>query len=392
MTQSTMVTLKGITWGHTRGLVPMVATAQRFSETHPGTDITWVKRSLQEFADYPIAKLAESYDLLVFDHPFVGHVARHRVLLPLDEHISPEFLSEQKQNSVGVSHPSYFYDGHHWALAIDAATPVSCWRPDLLRRMNARVPETWEELLDLAKRGLVVFPSIPVDSLMNLYMFCCALNEPPFPRDEGLFDPEVGAKALTMLRELVTLCSPEILLWNPIATYEAMANRDDFVYCPFAYGYSNYARQGYSANRLEFGDLCRIGKGIRGRSTLGGAGLAISSSCKHRGIALAYACFVASPECQRTIYVQNGGQPGHRSAWTDDEANRITNNFFRNTLPALDRAYLRPRYDGYIGFQDSASPVVHEFLKSGGNPGAVIQELQSLYLSSRRDRNGPSTS
>jgi multiple sugar transport system substrate-binding protein len=180
-------------------------------------------------------------------------------------------------------------------------------------------------------------------------------------------------------------------LWNPIATYEAMANRDDFVYCPFAYGYSNYARQGYSANRLEFGDLCRIGKGIRGRSTLGGAGLAISSSCKHRGIALAYACFVASPQCQRTIYVQNGGQPGHRSAWTDDEANRITNNFFRNTLPALDRAYLRPRYDGYIGFQDSASPVVHEFLKSGGNPGAVIQELQSLYLSSRRDRNGPST-
>jgi multiple sugar transport system substrate-binding protein len=89
--------------------------------------------------------------------------------------------------------------------------------------------------------------------------------------------------------------------------------------------------------------------------------------------------------------VQNGGQPGHRSAWTDDEANRITNNFFRNTLPALERAYLRPRYDGYIGFQDSASPVVHEFLKSGGNPGAVIQELQSLYLSSRRDRNGPST-
>jgi hypothetical protein len=103
----------------------MVATAQRFSETHPGTDITWVKRSLQEFADYPIAKLAESYDLLVLDHPFMGHVAKHRMLLPLDEHLSPAFLSEQERNSVGVSHPSYFYDGHHWALAIDAATPVS---------------------------------------------------------------------------------------------------------------------------------------------------------------------------------------------------------------------------------------------------------------------------
>jgi multiple sugar transport system substrate-binding protein len=204
-----------------------------------------------------------------------------------------------------------------------------------------------------------------------------------------LFDPEAGAKALAMLRELVILCSPKILSLNPIATYEEMTSRDDFVYCPFAYGYSNYARQGYSANRLEFGDLCRIREDSRGRSTLGGAGLAISSSCKHRDSALAYACFVASPECQRTIYVQNGGQPGHRSAWTDDEANRITNGFFRHTLPALDRAYLRPRYDGYVGFQDSASPVVHEFLKSGGNPDAVIQELQRLYLSSRRDWDVP---
>jgi multiple sugar transport system substrate-binding protein len=328
---------------------------------------------------------------LVIDHPFVGHAARHRLLLPLDEHISSDFLSEQEQNSVGQSHPSYSYDGHHWALAIDAATPVSCWRTDLLRRMNARVPEGWEELLDLAKRGLVVFPSIPIDSLMNFYMFCCALDEPPLPREAGLFDPEAGAKALTMLRELVSLCSPEILVWNPIATYEAMASRDDFVYCPFAYGYSNYARNGFSANPLEFGDLPRIGKDTKGRSTLGGAGLAISSSCKHRAMALDYACFVASPECQKTIYVQNGGQPGHRSAWTDDEANRITNNFFRDTLPALDRAYLRPRYDGYVGFQDSAGPVVHEFLRSGGNPEAVVQELQRLYRSSRQDRDVPPT-
>ena len=388
MTSSTKLTLKGITWGHSRGLVPMVATAQRFCETHPATDITWVKRSLQEFADYPLAELAKSFDLLVIDHPFMGYAARHRALLPLDEHLSSEFFSDQEQNSVGRSHASYFYDDHQWALAIDAATPVSCCRPDLLERMRIGVPESWEELLDLAKRGLVVFPSIPVDSLMNFYMFCCALEETPFSRPEALIDPEIGARALTMLRELVACCSPQILTWNPIATYEAISTRDDFVYCPFAFGYSNYARQGYGANRLEFGDLARIAKGARGRSTLGGAGLAISSSCKYREMALAYACFVASPQCQRTIYVQNGGQPGHRSAWTDDEANRITNNFFRNTLPALDRAYLRPRYDGYVGFQEAAGPVVHEFLKGGGNPGTVIREVQRLYLSSRQNGNG----
>jgi multiple sugar transport system substrate-binding protein len=368
-----------------------VATAQRFCETHPSTDVTWAKRSLQEFADFPLAELVKNFDLLVIDHPFMGHAARHRLLLPLDEHLSSDFLHDQAQNSVGDSHWSYFYDDHHWALAIDAAAPVSCWRPDLLERMETRVPESWEELLDLGKRGLVVFSSIPVDRLMNFYMFCCALGESPFSHAEALIDTEIGAGALTLLRELVACCSPEILAWNPIATYEAMSARDDFVYCPFAYGYSNYARRGYGANRLEFGDLLHIANGAIGRSTLGGAGLAISSACKHRDIALAYACFVASPECQRSLYVQNGGQPGHRSAWTDDEANRVTNGFFRNTLPALDRAYLRPRYDGYVGFQESAGPLVHEFLKRGGNPGAVIGELQRLYAFSRREAHEPPT-
>ena len=51
-------TLKGITWNHMRGFTPMVATAQRFHELHPDTDIVWHKRSLQEFADKPLAQLA----------------------------------------------------------------------------------------------------------------------------------------------------------------------------------------------------------------------------------------------------------------------------------------------------------------------------------------------
>jgi multiple sugar transport system substrate-binding protein len=43
--------LRGITWNHTRGLLPLVATAQRFNETHPELQVSWDKRSLQEFAD-----------------------------------------------------------------------------------------------------------------------------------------------------------------------------------------------------------------------------------------------------------------------------------------------------------------------------------------------------
>ena len=42
---SLMIELRGITWNHTRGYLPMAATAQRFSEMHPGVSIHWEKRS-----------------------------------------------------------------------------------------------------------------------------------------------------------------------------------------------------------------------------------------------------------------------------------------------------------------------------------------------------------
>lgn len=361
----------------------MVATAQRFCETHPEVDIAWEKRSLQEFADYPIPKLAEHFDLLVIDHPFVGYAARHRTFLPLDEHLSRDFFVDQAKNSVGKSFQSYVYDGHTWALAIDAAAPVSSWRPDLLERLQIAVPTCWDELLDLAKLGLVAFPAIPIDSLGHFYMICCAIDGDPFSREGLVVELEVGFQALTMLRELVEACSPDILSRNPIAIYEAMASSDGIAYCPFAFGYSNYARKGYAEKLLKFGDLCRIGGSDQVRSTLGGAGLAISASCQHRDAALEYARFVASADCQRGIYVQSGGQPGHHSAWTDHQANCTTQDYFRDTLPALDRAYLRPRYEGYIPFQDEAAQLVHAFLRNGEDAKATIRNLQALYERSK---------
>jgi multiple sugar transport system substrate-binding protein len=59
--------LTGITWNHTRGYLPLVAAAQRFADRDPSVEIIWHTRSLQEFADAPIERLAESFDLLVLD-------------------------------------------------------------------------------------------------------------------------------------------------------------------------------------------------------------------------------------------------------------------------------------------------------------------------------------
>ena len=97
--------------------------------------------------------------------------------------------------------------------------------------------------------------------------------------------------------------------------------------------------------------------------------------CPHPEQALAYAEFVACPRIQKTLYAQSGGQPSHRAAWLDPILNAATNNFFANTLPTLDAAWVRPRFPGFIQFQDVASKLVHDYLIRGGAEPEVLARM-----------------
>jgi multiple sugar transport system substrate-binding protein len=230
---------------------------------------------------------------------------------------------------------------------------------------------------------LVAFAGIPIDVLMSFYMFCCSLGEDPCQAEDKVISEETGIKALQLFRQLATKVDPENFERNPIKVYEAMTQTDEVAYCPFAYGYSNYSRRGYARRLLHFHDMITLDGKTNLKSTLGGTGLAISSSSEHVDIAVEYANYVGSAECQKTVFFENGGQPGHLNAWTDNEVNRQTANYFANTLPALQRAFLRPRYHGHMYFQDHAGDMVRDYLMQGGNEGLVLNRLNELYLKSR---------
>ena len=376
-----MTKLKGITWNHTRGLLPMVATAQRFTELNPGIEISWEKRSLQEFADASIEDLARRFDLLVIDHPWTGFGADTKTILPLSDHLSSEYIKDQEINTVGKSYGSYVFHNKLWALPIDAATPVAAARLDILEKQGLKVPQTYNDLLALAKKGLVAFAGIPVDSLMTFYSFCCSLGENPFQSQEKVISVETGKKALQMHRELSQLMDPANFNRNPIQVYEAMVNSDEIAYCPFAYGYSNYSRTGYSKNLLHFYDLVKLNDQPM-ISSLGGTGLAVSSFSQNIPEAIKYAKFTGSSHVQQNIFADNGGQPGHLQAWKSERINGVTHDYFKNTLPALERAFLRPRYSGHMYFQDHAGDVVRDYLMNGGDEELVLSAMDTLYIKS----------
>jgi multiple sugar transport system substrate-binding protein len=375
--------LKGITWNHSRGLLPMVATAQRFSELNPTIQITWEKRSLQAFADFSIQELAERFDLLVIDHPWAGFAAKTKSIIPLDKYLTADYLKDQEINSVGASYESYNYNGQQWALPIDAATPVAASRPDLLDEKGLTLPKNFDDLLALADLGYVAFAGIPIDILMNFYTICCSLGEDPCQMDDVIISSEIGVKALKMYRQLANKIDQANFNRNPIQVYEAMTNGDSIMYCPFAYGYSNYSRNGYSRKPLHFHDMITLNGKSNLRSTLGGTGLAISSKCKAIDAAVNYVAFVGSPACQQSLYFESGGQPGHLSAWNNEEVNRQSQNYFSNTLPALQRAFLRPRYHGSMFFQDHAGDIVRDYLINGGNEEKVLTEMNIIYSRSK---------
>lgn len=374
------ISLRGMTWNHPRGYAPMAATAARFHTLHPDITIHWEQRSLKAFEDFPAEKLAADYDLIVLDHPCIPQVSSRNAILPLDEHLPVAFLADQAAHSVGGSHMSYLYRGHQWALAVDAATPVAFWREDLLASLGVGVPRTWDDVLALARRGHVEVPAAPINCLMNFYTFCLAAGETPFASKQFVASRETSLAALDRLRELLSPGDAEAWNRNPIASHELVASAANtrLAYCPLAYGYSNYARPGFAAHRLAFGEPPAL-HGAALRTTLGGAGLAVSAFSRHRAAALAYAEFVASGQIQRTLYTQSGGQPGYRSAWLDAANNRDTGDYFARTLPVLDRAFVRPHFPGYICFQEAGALIVHAALRGELPAETAIDRLNRLY-------------
>lgn len=374
--------LKGITWNHSRALPPLVATAQRFEELHPDVRILWEKRSLHEFGHASLPELAQSYDLLVVDHPMMGDAAAKGPLVDLRPLLKKEDWEDLENDSAGASFASYLYEGKLYALPIDTAAPAASLRPDLLAAAGCAEPVSWSEMLELARRGLVRMPGFPADLFLNFMGICVSHGSSPASGADALFDRTIARQSLEELRELACWMPEEIYQWNPIAIYERMSSTDEFAYCPFAYTYSNYSRAGFASKHVRFADPVALAEDLPMRTVLGGTGLAISARCPAIDIALEYSLYVSGRTCQSTLYGVCGGQPARHSAWENDELNRLTDGFFRRTIGSIQRACVRPRYAGYVQLQDQAGGPISKYLKEGGSAELTLDHIDALYRAS----------
>lgn len=371
------VRLKGMTWRHPRGYDPMVATAAEWQRL-TGVEIAWDQRSLQDFETYPVEELAREYDLIVIDHPHVGQITQEGCLAPLDVAGREVERQHMADHSVGRSYASYYYAGHQWAFPIDAAAQVQVYRPDLLSAPLTR----WAEAAELARQRRVILPMRAPHSLMSFFTLAANLGTPCAYEGSELIATADGAAVIETLRQVSDHIAADQYEMDPIAASEVMAVSDQFALMPLGYGYLSYALAGFRPHRLKFADIPAAGSNGPIGSAIGGTGIAVSSFSAHQAAAIDYAYWVAGAEVQRGLYASSGGQPGHGLAWEDQAVNAPVDGFYQDTRATLEAGWLRPRYQGYMAFQDAAAQRLNAGLLAREDAVSIVAALNQLFKES----------
>lgn len=371
--------LRGLNWGHRRATGPMEAVA-REARRRWGVDLTWEQQTLAGFEHGATPEAVDRFDLVVFDHPHCGDIARGGFLRPLEAHL-PDLRNTE---FVGASLESYRYAGRLWGLPVDGCTQSAVYRPDLLG--DQPLPRSWSEAIALGHalrregRWLGLATAAPHGVLLLLAL--CANLGHPIAQDPWAtpFDTATVAQAAELLCEVHALAHPADARMNAIQLHDAMAQGDERAYCPGAYAYLCYADRD-CVHPLQFGPFPGPNGGAAG-TVLGGTGLGITRSCHDVEAALHVVRMLAGAQEQRDLIMGHHGQPGRVEPWvraagleTAFEAAHVA------LRPVIDQAWMRPRFPGFLAWQSQAGAVVEQMLRSEVTPTQIGDRLERLWRS-----------
>lgn len=368
----------GLTWDHPRGYNALSAAAARIDTGRDGFSIEWQKQPLEGFEAHPIADLCARYDLVVLDHPHVGEAVVSKCLQPLESLFSADEIAALERDTIGPCLSSYRYEGQHWALPLDAATQVMAYRADLI---DGAAPTTWDEVIALSERAPVALSLAGPHAALSFQSIATAFGEPPAHGDPKVFvSNDTGVTVLEVMARLASRSPPVVWALNPIGILGHMAQSSNVALCPLIYGYVNYARQTHPAlTAISFTNSPRQSVGGRPGSTLGGTGIGISARCKPSPELLNHLRWLMSEEAQSGFIPSHEGQPSRRSSWLNAAVNAQWNNFYAYTAETLEKAYVRPRFNGAIAFQTRCSQLIRDGLTERRQPRLILSDIQGAY-------------
>nr|WP_238351053.1 extracellular solute-binding protein [Kribbella shirazensis] len=335
--------------------------------SHPDVEVVWERQPLAGFESTPLVELAEQYDLLVIDHPGLGAAIEAGAVLPVDDVFSPEDLALWESSAVQPTWESYQLNGRGWALPLDAATQACVYRPGCM----PTPPSSWSDFLGLT--GVVLCVAGPHAGLMLLGMAGDRTGE-------HLLHPRRAVEALELLRAVWKRSDQSVAGLDPIGIHELLV-AGEAVCCPLVYSYAYYGHTlaWSAAPRLRPDDAL-------GNGTLGGTGLAITPRSYSKVLAVTkYVRGLLDVRTQLEVVSAVGGQSATAAVWESSAVDTAWNGHYSATLGTLRASYIRPRFDGWIGFQDELAERVRELLGNDDDPGRAVDRIEDDF---RKVRHG----
>src|SRR6185369_8711512 len=113
---------------------------------------------------------------------------------------------------------------------------VSAYRLDLLAKVEAEIPQTWDEVIALGQRlkgmgrASVSTPLMPIDCFPTFFSLCANFGEQAFTSEEFSVSRSLGQHVLGMMRMLVEIGQPAALYWNPPQILDQMSTSNEIIY------------------------------------------------------------------------------------------------------------------------------------------------------------------
>lgn len=369
--------MTGVTFDHPRATQPIIRSAELYKSINHNLQVKWTAHSLEDFETQSIQKLSEEFDLIIFDHPFIGEVVKNNSLFVISDFLDQNQLQFLEDEILGNSLHSYKANGRLWALPVDGASQMSAYLENQNKTYefaNASIENLIKTSLDKDFAQSTAFPMVPTHASCTFLSLAHTLNQ---ESSTGLFflTNSIFTESLLLLKQLAKTFNPISFEVNPIQLLDLMSEDKEIKYSPFVFGYSPYSVSGFRANKIKFAPSPGFG-GNHSRTILGGAGLGVSKMCKNPEAAAAYAYWLTTKKIQAEIFPVNLGQPASKSGWQSNSNPEMFENFFESSYSSIENAFVRPRMSGWPKFQETFGEILISAIKDQITAEDALDEIK----------------
>ena len=369
-------TMRVIAWDDPRCIDPLRAASEEWA-ARTGGEIEISRRPLTAFNDQPLRELSPDCDVMIIDFPHVSQAMQEGAIIPIEKIVDEEITRSISANAIGPAQASFLVDGVHAAFCSDAACHVAAHRPATLSRCGVSAPATWDEVISLAEGfpGSVALALYPTDAIASLMSIAAGKGAAPDGGMRFFPDSEAAKESIDLLVRLTRVVDDHCWQCTPQALFKAAQATPGIAYIPLTFGYVRYTRPEEGGWRFT---APPAGCG----STLGGAGMAVSSQSSLTEFAAEFVSWYCGDEGQ-VLAGRAWGQPSGLSAWNDPEIDEMTSGFYSGTRETQAAAWVRPLNSWWPTVQEKIGQHLARLLQANEPNDKILSEIEVVYQALR---------